>query len=101
MAILNDHAQYHSAIGQVDNQIVIDEERGHYHWVKVGWYGLERICGSVIHIDIIGDKIWIQRDGTEDGVAYELLERGIPKTDIVLAYHPPYKRTDHGFALGY
>ena len=46
-----------------------------------------------MHLDIIDGKIWIQHDGTEIGVANELVEMGVPKEDIVLAYHPLYKRT--------
>ena len=44
-------------------------------------------------------KIWIQHDGTEIGVANELVEWGVPKEDIVLAYHAPYKRQYTGFAV--
>lgn len=39
-----------------------------------------------IQIDIKGEKLWIQSDGTEVGVANELIEEGIPKDDIVLAF---------------
>ena len=37
-------------------------------------------------------KIWSERDGTEIGVANELVEAGVPKQDIVLAFNAPYKR---------
>ncbi len=37
-----------------------------------------RAHGSVIHIDIKGDKIWIQHDGTAPGVALDLVETGMP-----------------------
>ncbi len=33
------------------------------------------------------NKIWIQRDGTEDGLAGELEEAGVAKTAIVLGFH--------------
>ena len=29
-------------------------------------------------------KVWVQRDGTEDGVTDDLVAAGIPKSDIVL-----------------
>ncbi|HEX7447902.1 MAG TPA: element excision factor XisI family protein [Pirellulales bacterium] len=32
-----------------------------------------------IHVDIRGGKIWIQHDGTEDGIADRLVEAGVPK----------------------
>lgn len=37
------------------------------------------------------DKIWIQRDGTEVGIANELIEVGVPKSDV-LVYSSPYMR---------
>jgi hypothetical protein len=43
----------------------------------------------LVHIEVIGDKIWIHRDGLEDGIANELVKAGIPKTQIVLGFHPP------------
>ena len=45
-----------------------------------------------MHMDIKEDKIWIQYDGTEIGVANELVALAIPKEDMVLAYMPAYKR---------
>ncbi len=45
-----------------------------------------RVHGSLVHIDIIDGKLWIQRDGLEHGVVTELLEAGIPKDRIVMAY---------------
>jgi len=54
---------------------------------------------STIHIDLQQGKVWIQYDGTEVGVANELVERGIPKEEIVLAYHSPLMRQYDGFAV--
>ncbi len=41
----------------------------------------------------------MQRDETEDGVTRELLEAGIPKQDIVLAFHPEDVRPYTGYAI--
>src|SRR4051812_22689177 len=49
--------------------------------------------------DIKGDKLWIQRDGTEHGVARELLEAGVPKNHIVLAFRSPELRRSTDFAV--
>jgi hypothetical protein len=54
----------------------------------------------VIHIDLRDGKVWIQHDGTEDGVAGELVEAGIPRDRIVLAFHHPSKRKYSDFAVG-
>ena len=60
--------------------------------MNVGWDDRKRVHGSLVHIDIIDGKLWIQRDGLEHGVARELLEAGIPKDRIVLAFKPPEMR---------
>ena len=52
----------------------------------------------MVHIDIINDKIWIQRDGTEDGIATELLSAGVPKDRIVLGFRSPEMRKHTEFA---
>jgi hypothetical protein len=41
-------------------------------------------------------KIWIQHDGTEIGIANELVKLGVPKDDIVLAFHEPFVRPIQG-----
>lgn len=66
----------------------------------VGWDGAQRVHGSVVHIDIIDGKVWIQRDGTKHGIAEELVAAGIPRDHIVLAFHPPDLRqyTDYAGA---
>ena len=52
-----------------------------------------------MHLDIKDNKIWIQQDGTEIGVANELVALGVPKEDIVLAYMPEYKRPYAEYAV--
>jgi hypothetical protein len=67
--------------------------------INVGWHEHRRIRGTVLHIDIKNGKIWIQHDGTERGVANDSVEWGVPKEDIVLAFHAPYRRQFTGFAV--
>ncbi len=52
----------------------------------VGWDGTRREHGCLVHVDLIGGKYWIQRDGTEYGIAQELLDAGVTKDRIVLAF---------------
>ena len=51
-----------------------------------------------VHIDIAGGKVLIQRDGTEHGVANELIAAGIPKDQIVLGFQAPEVRQYTEFA---
>lgn len=78
--------------GEVETQIAFDVERDRYLMFHVGWRGEKRVFGCVIHIEIREGKIWIQRDGTEVGIANELIASGVPKSDIVLGYRSPYMR---------
>lgn len=79
-------------------QTVFDTERDHYQLLYVGWRGNKRDFGCILHLDIKNGKIWIQHDGTEIGIANQLVEMGVPKQDIVLAFHEPEirKYTDFG-----
>ncbi|MEC4893798.1 MAG: XisI protein [Oscillatoria sp. PMC 1051.18] len=81
-------------------QLIFDTERDRYQLLHIGWQDLHRVFGCIIYIEIKNNKIWIERDGTEIGVANELVEAGVPKEDIVLAFHAPYKRKYTKFAVG-
>ena len=97
--IITRYSKYKPSYGDFEVQIVFDEPRDHYHLMTVGWNRDRRIRGSILHIDIIDNKIWIQHDGTEEGIANELLAQGVPKTDIVLAFHSPFRRQFTDFAV--
>ena len=96
--VIRRHGQYRPTYGDVEVQMVFDREGHHYQLLNVGWDRQRRIWGCLLHIDIKDGKIWIERDGTQEGVANELVEMGVSKQDIVLAFHAPYKRPYTGFA---
>ncbi len=98
--LIEAYASYKPSNGEIETEAIIDQEKGHYEVMHVGWDGQRRIHGTVIHIDIIDDKVWIQHDGTSPGVAVELVEAGISNESIVLAFHPPYVRQHTDFAIG-
>lgn len=77
----------------VKSELVIDEVRDNYLWVKVGWSGKRRIDGTTFFARIRDDKFLIEEDWTEDGIATELIEAGVPPEDIVLAFHEPETNT--------
>lgn len=80
-------------------QLIEDEKNDHYLLVELGWQNHQRIYGTLIHIDIIDQKIWIQQDGTEDGVASEFVKLGIPKAQIVLGFKSLERRKITEFAM--
>ncbi|WP_293352846.1 MULTISPECIES: XisI protein [unclassified Microcoleus] len=81
-------------------QTLFDSEQDHYQLLYVGWRGNKRDFGCILHLDIKGEKIWIQHDGTEIGIANQLVELGVPKEDIVLAFHEPEIRQFTDFGTG-
>lgn len=97
--LLKEHASYQAADRSVDFQLIFDTENDHYQLVHLGWQGEKRIYGCPIHIDIKDGKIWIQRDFTEAGIAQQLVERGVPKSEIVLSFRSPFVRQFSEFAI--
>ena len=89
-----------SSPSDIETQIIVDEKHDHYQLVHVGWRNNRRTYGCVLHVDIKDNKVWIQHDGTEIGMANELFELGVPKENIVLAFQAPSKRKYTGFAVG-
>ncbi|MEM9137837.1 MAG: XisI protein [Cyanobacteria bacterium P01_F01_bin.42] len=93
--------QYIEFLGSSENthlEIVIDPNHQRYLLVEIGWERGRRIYGTLIHIDVIDNKLWIQQDGTEEGIADELVTLGIPKDQIVLGFKPLERRKLTEFA---
>jgi hypothetical protein len=65
----------------------------------MGWEGKKKIRNIQVHIRIKNEKIYIEEDWTEEGIATELLTEGVPKKDIVLAFHDPETRKYTDFAI--
>lgn len=97
--ILSDHAQIPYAHGDLQLETVFDREADHYLLIILGRENGKRVHGCLAHIDIIDGKIWIQRDGTEHGIANELVEAGVPKEHIVLGFRSPAIRKHTDFAV--
>lgn len=97
--LVKEYANHKLKNGDIKMETITDQEHDHYQVLMVGWDEYERVHSSIIHIDIIDGKIWIQEDATDTGIANEFVERGVPKEDIILAFHPPYKRQYTGFGI--
>ena len=97
--ILTEYSSHKPSYGDIEVELILDTERDRYQLVHAGWSNRRRVYGCTIHIDLKDDKIWIQNDGTEVGIANVLVERGVSPQDIVLAYHAPYLRKYTDFAV--
>ncbi|MGK7944688.1 MAG: XisI protein, partial [Microcystaceae cyanobacterium] len=89
-----EHTKIPYSYGDIRFETVFDEKQDRYLLMIVGRepaYGLSldstrRVHGCLIHVDIIDGKFWIQRDGTEEGIATDLIKEGISRNRIVLAF---------------
>ncbi len=96
--LIQEYGSYLPSSDEVETQYIFDTERDHYQLFQVGWEKYSWIHGCILHVDIKNGKIWIQHNGIETGLADELVNMGVPKEDIVLGFHAPYKRKYTGFA---
>lgn len=97
--LLSQQATVEESNLDVECQLIFDGEHDHYQLLDVGWQGLKRVYNCFMHLDIKDGKIWIQRNMTEVDIALELVAMGIPKEDIILGLHPPYKRPYTGYGV--
>jgi XisI protein len=98
-SILIKYTKIPYSYGHFHNQAVFDRSRDRYLLMNVGWDDGKRVHGSLAHVDIIDGKFWIQRDGIEHGVVTQLLDAGIPKERIVIAYKSLERRRLMEFAV--
>ncbi|WP_107668997.1 XisI protein [Cyanothece sp. BG0011] len=84
---------------QSETCLVFDENHDHYLWLTVDWQEDKRLKSTHVHIRIKNNKIYIEEDWTEEGIANELLREGVPKEDIVLAFYDPETRKHTDFAI--
>ncbi|MCG8347092.1 MAG: XisI protein [Chloroflexales bacterium] len=90
--ILLSYAEIPYAQGDIQCKPLFDDERSSFALITEGWNGARRIHGCLVHIEIINNKVWLQRDDTDNGVTYDLVEAGIPKQHIVLGFQEPSVR---------
>ncbi len=90
--VLTGYAEFLGDDGVSVCELVFDRRQDHYLLVEAGWENGYRVYGTLLHIDIKDGKLWIQHDGTEDGVAEELAAAGVPKHSIVLAFRSASRR---------
>jgi hypothetical protein len=71
---------------------IFDETNDHYLLLYLGWDKDRRVWQPALHVRLREGKIWVEVDETEEGIATALVRAGVPREDIVLAFHPPELR---------
>lgn len=96
--VLTHYLELDYANSDIQNELIIDREGNQFVLLSSGWQGPRRIHGCLAHISIQDGLIWIQRDGTEHGIANELVAVGIPRERIVLGFYSRQVRQHTDFA---
>ena len=97
--VLAAYAAIPYAYGDIPTEVVCDRDTDRYLLIIMGWDQDKRVHGCLVHINILDGKLWIQRDGTEYGIANELVKAGVPKEHIVLGFRSPEVRQHTEFAV--
>ena len=97
--ILMEIAQLSAKEEAVKDRTLFDRRSDSYAIIAEGWEKEDRVHDIVIHLEIINGKVWIQADNTDLVVARQLEKAGIPKSDIVLGFHPPRIRPHTDYAV--
>jgi XisI protein len=97
--ILADYAKIPYSHGDFRLQTVFDRDQNHYLPMIVGWDGIRREHGCLVHVDIIDGEFWIQRDGTEHSITQGLLDAGVSRDRIVPAFRSLEMRRLTDFAI--
>lgn len=91
--IIEKHAAYQPSYGDIETIQICDLVHDNYLLMNLGWDRTGRVHAIDLHLRIRENKIWIEWDGTENGVTEELLKAGVLKEDIVLGFYRPERRS--------
>ena len=99
--ILTEYAEISSQVPDQDIEeiLIFDDDRSQYLWFNIGWKNGKRIKAISVYLRLKNDKIYIEEDWTEAGIATELMRLGIPSSEIVLAFQAPEVRQFTEFAI--
>jgi hypothetical protein len=96
--VLMRYLELHYANADIQNEPIFDRDAGQYVVISSGWQGARRIHSCLVHIKLQDGKVWIERDGTAEGIANELVAAGIPRDHIVLGFYSAAARKHSDFA---
>ncbi|MEN8216225.1 MAG: XisI protein [Pseudomonadota bacterium] len=100
-SLLTQHAERvgSQSTPSMETILSLDKEHDQYIWLQMGWQKYHRVHGVTLHLRLHEDKIWIEQDWTENGIATDLLKAGVANEDIVLGFRHPERRSLSKFAV--
>jgi XisI protein len=80
-------------------KLIVSNDHTRYLVIDEGWIDQKRVHALIFDAEIRNHKIWLHHDGLDHGITDELVAAGVPKDQIVLAFHPPDIRPHTGYAV--
>ena len=84
--VINRYAQLKPSHGDIRLDTVFDDDQGHYALMQVGWDRDRRVRGNLIYITLQDNRVIVEYDGMECGIAEDLVALGVASEQIILAY---------------
>ncbi len=84
---------------QIETLALFDPLTDNYLVLDAGWHGVQRIHQIMAHLRICNGNIWVEADNTDQELVQQLLNAGVAKEAIVLAFYSPQKRPFTEFAV--
>lgn len=97
--VLSAYTEIPYAHGELRCEALFDREHDRYALVTLGWNQGKRVHFPLVHVNLADGKVCIEKDNTEEGIASELVQAGIPRSNIVLAFRSPEVRKHTEFAV--
>ena len=98
--IINEYAGYKPRNSPYDWVPICDDKNREYLLMSIGWDEKENHkYHSIFHFRIKENKIYVEQDNTDADPVQQMLDAGVPKEDIVLAFYSPSHRKLTEFAL--
>ncbi|MEO0041371.1 MAG: hypothetical protein RL329_819 [Bacteroidota bacterium] len=99
LEILREYAKIKYSNIDAENQLIADKETHQYQILTIGWDNGKFVHDCPIHLAIISGKIWIQWNMTEIDLGRFFVDKGVPKSDIVIGFLAPEIRAYSEYAV--
>ncbi len=95
--VVKRQSQFQPANGDIQTHAVCDRETDEFMVIDSGWNEKgRRIYDVVLHFRLQDGIVHVERDNTDAEVVRELLDSGINKDDLILAYNAlPFQKLEY------
>jgi len=84
---------------EVEDIRLFDDETNSYMVYRVGWHKNRRVHDASILVRIVNGKVWLEVDWTDEVIAQQLIDAGIPAEDMRYGFHHPLLRDEPAGAV--